>query len=139
MGRRRPVPRYKVLRQWMIAVPLFAVLAVVLIFLWDGKTVDERTALVREALDAGNVRILDGQFDRVGVHEMTDGEVYEEFQPSAMFLRRNNASANVLIKKDAQFRDGADGNRREVEIVLVIKFFAAYAAWKEQPEDASGR
>ena len=182
MGRsyKKPVPRYKVLRQWMIVVPLLAVLTVVLFFLWDGEAVDKRDALVSEAVDAGYVHILNGRFDRIGTRVLKDGEEYDEFEPSHGLLVRKNADANVLIKKGARFKDGADGERQRVEIygrevqwvndsllivepyaivlhrggasvgdffflfviiipafaivelVLVVKFFAAYEAWKEQ-------
>ena len=179
-GSKAPVPRYKVLRQWMIVVPLLAVLTVVLFFLWDGEAVDERDALVNEAIDAGYTRILNDRFDRIGTRVLKDGEEYDEFEPSRRFLMRKNADANVLIKKGAWFKDGADGQRQRVEIygrevqwvddsllivepyaivlprggasvgdffflfviiipafaivelVLVVKFFAAYEAWKEQ-------
>lgn len=182
MGRsyKKPVPRYKVLRQWMIVVPLLAVLVVVLFFLSDGEAVDKRDALVSEAVDAGYVHILNGRFDRIGTRVLKDGEEYDEFEPSHGLLMRKNADANVLIKKGARFKDGADGERQCVEIygrevqwvndsllivepyaivlprggasvgdffflfviiipafaivelVLVVKFFAAYEAWKEQ-------
>ena len=107
-------PRWKVLRQWAIVVPVIAVVLVVLIFLYDGHQVDERQNLVRKSLNAGYEQILDSRFTKYRNVLVEDVE-YVKFEPARNPLRKA-ADANILIRKDAKYIDGADGNLELVEI-----------------------
>lgn len=105
-------PRWKVLRQWALAVPLITAVLVVLVFVSDGYRIDKREDIVRKAVDAGCKQILDGRFTWVRVTTV-EGVEYEEFET---VRDRKYTDVNVLIPKDASFIDGTDGELRYVEI-----------------------
>ena len=102
-------PRWKVLRQWAVLV--------VLVFVSDGYRIDKREDIVRKAVSAGYKQILDGRFTRIGITSV-EGVEYEEYAPAQYAAARNSkyADKSVLIPKGANYIDGADGERKYVEI-----------------------
>lgn len=110
-------PRWKVLRQWALAVPLITAVIVVLVFVSDGYRIDKREDIVRKAVSAGYKQILDGRFTRIGITSV-EGVEYEEYAPAQYAAARNSkyADKSVLIPKGANYIDGADGERKYVEI-----------------------
>ncbi len=105
-------PSWKVLRQWALAVPLFAVVVTMLFFVCDGNRTDKRENIIRKALDAGCKQILNSRFTWVRVTTV-EGVEYEEFET---VRDRKHTDVNVLIPKDASFIDGTDGELRYVVI-----------------------